>query len=171
MIPTFWRETKEQAVKGRPRFFETPEELADACTKYFEWCENNFIEEEVLVSYKGVTTKETKAHPKALLIGSMCVFIGVDEKTWRGWRTTRPDLLPSIQWAEKVIYDQKFTGASGGLLNANIIARELGLADKSELTGKDGGPIQTTTIDPEKLSTSALKEILAARDNAQSDDS
>ena len=28
------------------------------------------------------------------------------------------------------------------MLNANIIARDLGLSDKSELTGKGGGPIK-----------------------------
>ena len=32
-----------------------------------------------------------------------------------------------------VIRTQKFEGASAGLLNANIIARDLGLSDKTEL--------------------------------------
>ena len=35
--------------------------------------------------------------------------------------------------------------------------------DKLELTGKDGGPIQTQTIDPSKLSTEALAQIMAAK--------
>nr|WP_261640834.1 DNA-packaging protein [Erwinia mallotivora] len=35
--------------------------------------------------------------------------------------------------AEQIIYNQKFTGAAADLLNANIIARELGLADKREV--------------------------------------
>ncbi len=106
-----------------------------------------------------------------MIIRGMCNFIGVNESTWRVWRQTRPDLSATIGWAEHVIYMQKFTGAASGQFNANLIARDLGLAEKSELTGRDGGPIQTTTIDTEKLSTSALKEILAARNHAQSDDS
>lgn len=44
---------------------------------------------------------------------------------------------------DDVIRSQKFAGAAADLLNANIIARDLGLADKSELTGRDGGPIET----------------------------
>lgn len=38
-----------------------------------------------------------------------------------------------------------------------------------ELTGKDGGPVQTQTIDPSKLSTDALRELMAAR-NAEPDE-
>jgi hypothetical protein len=34
---------------------------------------------------------------------------------------------------EKVIYNQKFTGAAAGFLNPNIIARDLGLAEKKEV--------------------------------------
>lgn len=45
--------------------------------------------------------------------------------------------------AEEIIRRQKFEGAAADLFNPNIIARDLGLADKSELTGKDGGPIET----------------------------
>ena len=36
----------------------------------------------------------------------------------------------------EIIYTQKFTGAASGFLNPQIIARDLGLADKSELVGK-----------------------------------
>jgi hypothetical protein len=34
-----------------------------------------------------------------------------------------------------VILDQKFTGAAADLLNPNIIARDLGLTDKKEVSG------------------------------------
>lgn len=45
-------------------------------------------------------------------------------------------------------------------------AKEMGGAftNRREVTGKDGGPIETTaTIDPSKLSTDALREIMGAR--------
>lgn len=44
-------------------------------------------------------------------------------------------MLAVITQAEAVIYEQKFTGAAADLLNPNIIARDLGLADKKELSG------------------------------------
>ena len=48
-----------------------------------------------------------------------------------------PDFLGVVKEVEEIIYNQKFTGAAADLLNSNIIARELGLADKiaQETTG------------------------------------
>jgi hypothetical protein len=46
------------------------------------------------------------------------------------------DFSQIIARIENVIYSQKFTAAAAGLLNANIIARELGLADKQDVTNK-----------------------------------
>ena len=47
------------------------------------------------------------------------------------------------------------------------IGKHLGMfKDKVEITGDGGGPINVTTVDPKKISTSALAEILAAKDAA-----
>ena len=35
--------------------------------------------------------------------------------------------------AEEIIYDQKFSGAAADLLHANIIARDLGLKEQSQI--------------------------------------
>ena len=42
---------------------------------------------------------------------------------------------------KQIIKTQKFEGAAAELLNANIIARDLGLADKKELGGDPTRPI------------------------------
>ena len=42
------------------------------------------------------------------------------------------DFSQVITRIEKIIYNQKFTGAAAGFLNSNIIARDLGLSDKKE---------------------------------------
>lgn len=46
----------------------------------------------------------------------------------------------------EIIYEQKFTGAAAGLLNPMIIARDLSLRDKSEVSGPNGGPLQIQQI-------------------------
>lgn len=60
------------------------------------------------------------------------------------------------------------------LLNLGFKAASMILAygygsptSKFELTGRDGGPIETTSIDPTKLSTKTLSEILEARRGAK----
>ena len=50
------------------------------------------------------------------------------------------------------IREQKFVGAAADFLNASIISRDLGLADKREISGPNGGPIEevTTEMTPEQ---------------------
>ena len=67
-----------------------------------------------------------------MTIGGLCIFLDVSHDTWIEWRKTRADLSEVITRVESIIYEQKFTGAAADLLNSNIIARELGLADRSE---------------------------------------
>lgn len=125
--------------------FSNPDDLWDACVQYFEWNADNPLYEAKAFAYEGCVTVEHLPLMRAMTIGGLCLFIDISQRQWQEWRTTRPDLFPVITRAEEIIRKQKFEGASANLLNANIIARDLGLADKSELTGKDGGPIKTET--------------------------
>ena len=76
-----------------------------------------------------------------MTIGAMCTFLDITRKTWEEWRNTRADLSGVIGRVDQIIYTQKFEGAAADLLNANLISRELGLADKQEHTGKDGADL------------------------------
>ena len=55
----------------------------------------------------------------------------------------------------KIIYDRNFSGAAVNIFNSNLIARQLGLADKTETEIKD----ITDEIDNSKLSPEALEEL------------
>lgn len=54
------------------------------------------------------------------------------------------DFSAVINKIEEIIYQQKFEGAAVGLFNSNIIARDLGLRDKQDLTS-NGEQIATPT--------------------------
>lgn len=84
---------------------------------------------------------------RAMTIRGLCLFLDISQETWRSWRDPnnvrfREDFVAVIDRVEGIITEQKFAAASAGLLNGNIIARDLGLADKTEVTGKDGGAIE-----------------------------
>lgn len=149
----FWKARSRHGI--RPIFPEGPEgaqKLREACEDYFDWCEENPLWEEKVFSGKdGIQTHDTP-RVRALTITGLCLFIDITEVTWREWRTSRPDLSSVIQWAEQIIKQQKFVAAAAGLLNANIISRDLGLADKSEISGPGGGAIGvvTTEMTPEE---------------------
>ena len=160
----FW---KARSKHGRNRLFASAELLWEACCEYFQWVEDNPLLEMKPFAYQGVVIQEPVAKMRAMTINGLCLFLDIDETTWRAWRDV-DDFSTVVSKAEKIIYEQKFTGAAADLLNPNIIARDLGLADKKDLGSSDGS-MTPRGIDASKLSTAALAEILAAADESATD--
>lgn len=133
----FW---EARSSHGRNPKFTKPNDLWDACAQYFTWVEENPLKEDIV--YQGKVTAEGKSLMRAMTISGMCLFLDICEKTWANYRK-REGFLPVVTRAEKIIYNQKFAGAAADLLNANIIARDLGLQDhsKKEHTGEGGKPL------------------------------
>ena len=117
---------------GRPLNFPTPTDLWEACVEYFEWTKDNPIQEEDLFAYQGEVTRETIDHPRAMTLGALCAFIGMPRSGWSEYRE-KDGFSEVTTRADEIIREQKFTGAAAGLLKENIIAREMGLADKKEV--------------------------------------
>jgi hypothetical protein len=82
---------------------------------------------------------------RAMTFNGLCIFLDIDRKTWDLYRE-REEYAAVCARVDGVIREQKFTGAAAGLLNPVIIARELGLADKQEVSGPDGKPIETREL-------------------------
>lgn len=127
--------------------FATSEALWAACVEYFEWASDNPLAEAKVFPTKEELRVELLPRLRAMTITGLCLFIDISKSTWDEWKAVngphyRADLSGVIERVESIIFEQKFSAASVGLLNPNIIARDLGLADKQELTGKDGAPIQ-----------------------------
>lgn len=138
----FW---EARSSHGRKPTFATSEDLWKASCEYFEWVETNPLMEDKIISFQGVATHEPVAKMRAMTLDGLCIFLDIARRSWADYRT-RKDFLPTVEQIESVIRGQKFAGAAADLLNANIIARDLGLSDKTELTGKDGGPIETREL-------------------------
>lgn len=129
----FW---EARSSHGRNPKFESPDDLWSACCEYFDWVEANPLYEDKLVTFQGFATHEPVAKMRAMTLAGLCFFIDISRKQWTEWRESRPDLGDVISRAEDVIYQQKFAGAASDLLNANIISRDLGLADKSDVNSQ-----------------------------------
>ena len=127
----FWEARSSAGPKPK---FEGPDDLWAACCEYFDWVDENPLWEAKAFSFQGKTKIEELPKMRPMTIGGLCLFLDVDETTWRDWKDSRADLSPIISRAETIIYQQKFGGAAADLLNPNIIARDLGLADKREVT-------------------------------------
>ena len=129
----FW---KQRTRHGQQAMFEDPQKLYEACIEYFEWVEDNPLKETKVGFYLGDPIIVEVDKIRAMTSSGLSIFLGITHKTLIEWRKQREDLKPIIEWAEQIIRDQKFTAAAAGLLNANIISRELGLADKTEYVGE-----------------------------------
>lgn len=125
----FW---KARAKHGRDKIFKTPELLWESCCEYFEWCENNPLWSTKSYMYQGVPVQDQIPKMRAMTKAGLCIFLDIEEETWDLYRA-RQDFIGVTKKAESIIYAQKFAGAAADELNANIIARDLGLADKKEV--------------------------------------
>ena len=139
----FWKARRSHGPKPK---FANPDDLWAACVEYFEWVEDNPLMEAKAYVVKGEVIDHNTRKMRAMTLGGLCIFLDIDFKSWVGWRTKREDLFHVTTRVEEIIRQQKFEGAAANLLNANIIARDLGLADRNEHTGKDGGPIETKDL-------------------------
>lgn len=134
----FW---KARSSHGRDPIFATPDDLWEAAVEYFQWVDDNPLYEAKAFAFQGDVTVENIPKMRAMTLGGLYLFLDINRSTWVDY-SKRKDFSAVTTRVEEIIRAQKFQGAAADLLNANIIARDLGLADKSELTGKDGGLIE-----------------------------
>jgi hypothetical protein len=131
----FW---ERRTTHGRKALFSDPSALWAGACEYFTFCEENPLDS---VEYNGKNAVECIV-PKmrAFTVIGLCLYLGVNSKYFNEFKerladTSKPvkkrsefrDVITNI---EETIYQQKFEGAAAGLLNGNLISRELGLVDK-----------------------------------------
>jgi len=135
----FW---KLRSKHGRDKLFETPELMWEAACEYFQWCEDNpFIKSEakVVSGFKESGSVEIAELPvlRPFTIQGLCRYLDCNTKYFYDFKDANhegfSEILTRIM---DIIYDQKFSGAASGFFNANIIARDLGLADKKDVEKK-----------------------------------
>lgn len=150
----FW---EARSSHGRKPIFEDADTLWDAAVEYFEWVEENPLWENKVAQFQGDVIDMPSAVMRAMTLDGLHLFLGMTDQTWINYRT-REGFLEVTTAVDKVIRDQKFSGAAAGLLNASIIARDLGLreATSNEHSGPNGGPIGVSD-----MSSWSLEEVNA----------
>lgn len=119
----------------------TVDELLSGASAYVEWVTDNPLLEDCAGLSKGFVVRYDMKKARAMTYKAFAGFIGTSEKELQKLRG-QPEFEVAFDMIDQVFYAQKFEHAAAGLLNAAIIARDLGLADKQELTGRNGGPLQ-----------------------------
>lgn len=142
--PDFW----SSAVKNKnPRRAYTSDELLAVALEYFQWCNEHPLKEEKVFCFKGAISRTTISLMRPFTITGFCIFAGIHSDTFTTVYRGREDMKEACDLISSIIRTQKFEGAAANLMNPIIIARDLGLTDKHEITGAGGGPVRTVTSD------------------------
>lgn len=164
----FWN---NRSKHGRDTLFANPGMLWDAACDYFNWVdENPFIEiKPMTVSNggNGGSSIEMVEIPikRPFTMIALCCHLNCSSSYFRQFKfeskeqkEKRAEFLAVIEQIEEIIFNQKFEGAASGFFNAAIIARDLGLMDKTDLTS-GGEKINVSNTIITELSDQTLREI------------
>ena len=126
----FW---ELRSKHGRDRLFSSPVDFWEASTEYFDWCESNPITD--TRSFGG---KQKVQRP--FTIQGLCRYLRCNKDYFEQFEESlksktdelSKDFSIIIKDIRDAIFQQKYEHAVIGIFKENIIARDLGLVDKSE---------------------------------------
>lgn len=139
----FWQ---QRSKHGRDKLFETPKLLREAAYEYFSWVDSHPLMEETLQKIKvnglgEVVERHNLSKMRPYTMSGLCIYLGCNEqylKIFKAQLTEKDenyaDFNTTICDIEGIIRTQKYEGASAGFFNPNLIARDLGLVDKSDIS-------------------------------------
>lgn len=128
---------KNRETHGVPKALDSPEQLFEI---FFEYAEDVDSKPWIKIDFKGKDADKVEIpmqKPYTWFGFENFLFAKGIIKNLDDYKKNKDDRYSDfadiITRIDRIIYDQKFTGATVGAFNSNIIARELGLADKKEV--------------------------------------
>lgn len=127
---------KLRSKHGRNRIIKDPEALMESANDYFQMCVDNPLIE---IDFKGKDLQRVEIpHPKVFQKDELAIFSGCNQwSTINDLKKVNDDFFQVVTHIEKVIRGQKFQYAAVNMFNSNIIARDLGLKDRKDVTTDD----------------------------------
>lgn len=160
----FW---ELRSSHGRKKLFETPKLMWQAACEYFEWCQNSNYKEVQFNAGKRVSVPKMRP----FTIQGLCRYLDCNtdyfnhfeadlkrkklnalaEGATIKWTETDEDFYSICTRIRETIFEQQFSGASAGFFKENIIARSLGLADKTKAEAAPAVVHHTVDLKPEEV--------------------
>lgn len=127
---------------GRPRYYETCEELAAKILDYITYCEGDYHEEEHIVygtdnqpTGQKQTLKVCDRPPEGLTITGLCLFLGFESRSSFDKQAERDEDFSYIVKRAKMVVENRYEhGLSGNNPTGPIFAlKNMGWKDKQEI--------------------------------------
>lgn len=138
---SYW---KQRLSHGRKHKIKTPAQLLDGAYDYLKYLEENPFQMPTPVAYKGEAYNHEVPKMRAPTLQGLWVHLGIGRQAWYDMKD-RDGFAEVCAHIEDTFFDLKFQGAASGLLNHAIIARDLGLVDKQDVTS-DGQPLRRLVV-------------------------
>lgn len=139
---TYWQ---NRVTHGRPMEYSTTEALWEAFEKYYEWNSKRVLYRQEAVKSGDLAGKIIKIPlPVPLTIQGFCVHAGIAFQTFQNYCSgiaPWEGLFEVATYIRESIQTHQLEGASLNILNPNIVARLVGLADKKDVEQRT-----TTTV-------------------------
>lgn len=129
---------KLRSKHGKDRQYPTVDEFREKCEEYISYCIENPIKEQEVVKYKDHYEIIELNRPRAMNIQGLCNWLDLSLQGFLNYEK-RDDFVDVITRVRQIIYTYKFEHASVNMMNANIIARDLGLKDSSNVDHTTNG--------------------------------
>lgn len=142
--------------------FESADHLYRRALEYFQWCDTHPMYRTEQLKKPGPPLKmpDGSTVPGETLVeiplkrpytmGGLCIYLGVHSSYFRNFESKRregraptakyipiggddEEFLEVIDFIKESVYTQQYEGAVAGQFQANIVARGIGLADKTEI--------------------------------------
>jgi hypothetical protein len=127
-----------------------PEALLKAAAEYFEWCEEHPLLESKVFQNKGTIVEAEVPKMRPFTMKGLANWLGMTSTRLAGMAGRGGEWVDALERIEEVVYTQKFDGAATGLLNASLIARDLGLAEKKEIAEQSSAVVAVVDDTPDE---------------------
>ena len=106
----------------------TAKVLESKIKEYYKFVDSNPAQKRKVEIHKGETKEYIEFIQLPYTIEGLCNFLNIDHKTFRNYENYA-DLFPIVTRARQIIRENKLSGATAGIFNANIVIRDLSLRD------------------------------------------
>ena len=147
---------KYRKKHGRDRIIKDPDELLELSQKYFEKC----LSENLQIKSTDPRGETITEKPKVFQKHELAHFCGIAQwRTINDLKKVSNDFLQVVTYIELTIRNQKMQWGFVGVFNSNIVARDLGLKDSTDVTTQ-GDKIQSQFIVSTKEQAEEINDFL-----------
>ena len=118
---------------GKPRVIESPEDFEELAFEYIEWVKNNPIQKTITASFQGEISFKKVPHMRGMTQFGLASHMGIGLSTLKDYGN-REEYSAIYGRIDTIMKSWNLDGSMSGDLNASLVARIDGHADKQDIT-------------------------------------